>query len=1446
MQVQVSRLRKALEVGGGGDLVVTRDNGYELRVEPGQLDSLEFERLSAEGTRELAAGRPQAAAEVLERAFSLRRGAPLADFAYETFAQSEIARLEEVRVGALEHLIEAKLGLGRQTEVIVQLEALIAEHPYRETLRAQLMLALYRSERQADALQAYQNAHRQFVEELGIEPGERLRQLERQILAQDPAIAVPVPPSESDSGDGGSAGPSGGELPTGVVTFLLTDIEGSSGLWETDVDSMAAALELHDELIARTVNVHAGRLLKTKGEGDATMTAFWRASDAVACAVELQEALGETSWPGGLDLRVRVALHTGEPHERGGDYFGPALNRAARLRSLIGGGVTVMSQATAELVHDRLPRGVELAYFGRHELRGLARPENVFELRPLAGAGLVRRRLRRPVTVVFCEATPSTGGLDPEVLQHVESLVGDEVRTTLERHGGSVQSYAGDAVVAVFGLEIIREDDALRALRAVQELRCRLATVEEDFRSPVKVSLELRAGIDTGTVVTGDHAQRQPPVSGEPVIAAGRLCQSAEPGQLLLTRATTIWSGTTCWWSPRRPSPCPDGPSPRGPSICARSISVTSARFAGLTRRSSHERASWLLNRMFEQVVNDGSVQLVTIFGPAGIGKSRLTREFLCGLDDRITTFTGRCAPYGEGITFLPVAEVVREAAEITARESPADARARLAALIGEDEDAELIVEGVSAVLGLSPASAPTEELFWAIRRVLEAVARGGPLVVVFEDVHWGEPTFFDLLEYLPTFSECCPILMLCLARLEELRKKRSALIGSAVGSVELEPLDATASGVLIRNLLRATDLAEEISAPITKTADGNPLFVEEIVRMLIDRGLLKPLDGDWRVAGDLSGALAEIPATIEAHIVARLERLPEKERLVLEPAAVIGESFPRSALRDLLPEAGRRGLGYCLDALVGKQLLEPRSEAFLGDDGYRFKHILTRQQAYEVIPRMMRADLHERFAGWLEHHLGERSSEHDELIGQHLERAFRDREAVGAVDGRSQKIASAAAAHLASAGGRARARSDMPAAASLFGRAQALLPAGARQRELRLVQGLVIAERGEPEDAARAADLLVCLATEASEAGDTQVELRASFESSYWQLACGKTQRIDALRDAVEVAIPPLTALGDDVGLSRALNHMAFVDSIAGRWDAAAESLEKALHYARLAGDAQEETEALWFLTGALHYGSMPAAEGLRRLEGLLGPASGYPTGHAPMSAKQRELVDATGRAGLEAMRGHLAQACELSGTAKTICDETDQALKRATVRQVTARVALLAGAPAEAESDLDRSFAILEQMGETGFLSTTAALRAEARYAQGEFDAALEATMAAERLAAPEDIEVQVLWRITKAKLSTHSGAFEDAGRLAEQAVLDAAKTDYLNLRADSHIALAMTSSARGRQDEMRAAIARAVELYERKGNVVGARRAVILGDNLTRLSAGDTPRTTALDRR
>jgi DNA-binding SARP family transcriptional activator len=439
VQMHVSRLRKALAARAAGGLVLTRERGYELELDPERLDSYRFERLLDEGRSGLAAGRPERAAAALEAALAMWRGAPLADLAYEPFAQREIARLDDLRARALELLIEAKLALGGHAEVIPELEALIAEHPYREHPRAQLMLALYRCDRQADALQAYQDARRQLVEELGIEPGERLRELERAILAQDPALAAPV---GRDDGDAALPDPTAAELPTGVVSFLLTDIEGSSSLWEADHEAMAAALELHDELIARTADAHAGRLLKTKGEGDATVTAFRRSSDAVAAAVDIQEALGAASWPAGLDLRVRIALHTGEAHERAGDYFGPALNRAARLRALTRGGRTVVSRATAEIVRDRLPRGVELVDLGRHELRGLSRPEDVFELRPVGGQAI---------------PAPGAAAVEPAALDAAVTTPGDAFvgreREQAELLGGLDDSFAGRGRLFLLGGE---------------------------------------------------------------------------------------------------------------------------------------------------------------------------------------------------------------------------------------------------------------------------------------------------------------------------------------------------------------------------------------------------------------------------------------------------------------------------------------------------------------------------------------------------------------------------------------------------------------------------------------------------------------------------------------------------------------------------------------------------------------------------------------------------------------------------------------------------------------------------------------------------------------------------------------------------------------------------------------------------------------------------------
>jgi DNA-binding SARP family transcriptional activator len=413
LQAAILRLRRTLDADGGqGESVLrTVAGGYLLAVAPGELDAEVFQARVEEGCRALKAGDPTRAQDVLGEALGMWRGPALGTVAYEQFAQPEIRRLEELRLAALEARVDCELQLGEHGGVIGELEALVIAHPGRERLAARLMLALYRCGRQGEALEVYARTRAYLSGELGLEPGPELRALQAEVLGQSPALQPVSDKSDLAAAADAPVPEQAGVLPTGVVTFALTDIDGSTGLWETDPDAMAAALEFHDELIARVVERHGGRLLKDKGEGDATLSVFQRASDAVACAAELRHTLLTGSGTAGLDLRVRVALHSGEAQERDGDYFGPVLNRAARLRMLASGGVTVLSQSTAELVRDRLPRELALVDVGRHELRGLSRPERVFELRLTARASAARSDVAAgPLTLALARSLDAPGG----------------------------------------------------------------------------------------------------------------------------------------------------------------------------------------------------------------------------------------------------------------------------------------------------------------------------------------------------------------------------------------------------------------------------------------------------------------------------------------------------------------------------------------------------------------------------------------------------------------------------------------------------------------------------------------------------------------------------------------------------------------------------------------------------------------------------------------------------------------------------------------------------------------------------------------------------------------------------------------------------------------------------------------------------------------------------
>jgi predicted ATPase/class 3 adenylate cyclase len=1402
VQMHVSRLRRAL--GADGGMIVTREGGYELRLRPEQLDSLQFEWLSAQGSGDLGAGRPEAALERLAAALSLWHDSPLADLAYEPFAQRETERLLELRAATLEHLIEAKLLLGRQSEVIVDLERLVAEHPYRERLRAQLMLALYRSERQAEALQAYQDARRRLVEDLGIEPGERLRELERQILAQDPSLSAPETRVEAD-------GAKPAQLPTGEVTFMLTDIEGSTVLWEAQREGMAVALRLHDELIARTVHENGGRLLKSKGEGDSTMSVFSRASDAVSTAVALQEALGAMEWPDGLEPRVRIALHTGETEEHGGDYFGPVLNRAARMRSLREGGVTVVSQATAEVVRDLLPDEVELIDLGRHALRGLARPENVFELRPVAQSPLrPPYETRKTVSVLFASvvATARRRELDLELRERLVLRCFREMRGVLERHGGTIGAYPGDAMMAVFGVPRLHEDDAVRAVRAAGEM-ANATLLGDDPTGTRDVQVSVQVGIGTGEVIAPRLAAGRELATGDAVNLAKCLEEVARPNEILIDEET--YRLVRSWVHSERSDR--DSSRSRVRLAAFRVVDVLAHPSGRAPRLDSplvgRDRQLATLSSVFSAAVGDRACHLVTVLGPAGVGKSRLAGEFTAGLGDQARVLWGRCLPYGEGITYWPLAEVV---SDLTSAESGMEpSESAIAAQLGGEPNRDPIVAGVAEALGLGDSHGGTsEEIFRAVRGLFEALARTHPLVLVFDDLQWAEPTFLDLVDHLTDFARDAPLVVLCIAR-TELLEGRSGWGGGKrnVTSVHLEPLDDSHIGKLIANLLRRGTLPAETAARIAARAAGNPLFAEEVIANLIEDGLLRREGEHWTLVDTPGGQ--RVPSTIQALLDARLAQLPDDERALLEYASVEGTVFHRKALDEVTQTSRAAALERHLTSLVRRDVICPDRPRFPEDEAFRFRHVLIRDAAYRSLPLDRRAELHARFAAWLEQTAGSRLSEFEEIVGYHLERSYHWREELDEVDADAQALAVHGADRLESAGRRALARGDHTGAVRLLERAAALL----RDDPLRAARllpdlGAALIEAGRLPDAKR---ILANATREAAAAGDESATAHVLVHEQFRRLQHAKTGSIVAAAAVADQVIPIFERDENQHGLCDALNLRARAYFLEAQADAASRAWEQAAQHARRAGAESERIEILSWLASSLWWGPTPVAEGIIRCEQIRSELGDNP-------AAEAQLLEPL--AALHAMEGRFDRARELQAISAATFEELGLTLSLAVSHTEAGTVELLAGDPAAAEQSLRRGYQALEQIGERNLLSTTVALLAQALLAQRRDAEAERLAEESQKLADEDDLITQILWRGARARALAARGRVEEAERLAQQAVALSEKSDFINDRADALVDLAIVHRQAGQLADARSALTAGLELYEKKGNKVATTQA------------------------
>ncbi|MGN6431003.1 MAG: BTAD domain-containing putative transcriptional regulator [Gaiellaceae bacterium] len=1164
IQSYVSRLRHELPEGA----IQSHPGGYRLVLDGAELDLERFEQRAEEGHTALAAGDYERAAGVLREALDLWHGPALVGLNSEALRR-EAQRLEELRLSVLEDRFEADLGRGRHGELVAELTAVVDEHPFRERPRAQLMRALYYSGRPGDALALYRDGRRLLMEELGLEPGQALRELEQAILRQDAQLEAP-----------------GRERSTPAVPLSVAPV-----------------------------------------------------------------------------LRI--------------------------------------------------------------------------ERRP-------SREVRKTVTVLFCDVVDSTGqgeSTDPEVVRSRLARFFEQMKMIVERHGGTVEKFIGDAVMAVFGVPRAHEDDALRACRAAIEMQEALPSL----------GIEGRVGLTTGEVVTGTEERL---ATGDAVNVAARLEQAAGPGEVLIGEPTLeLVRGAEV-----------DELEPlelKGKTHPVRAYRLKAVRDPGArpieTRFVGREQELAAIGTAWERSLADQSCHLLTVVGEAGIGKSRLVSEALASLDALIVH--GRCRPYGEGITYWPVVEVIKQL-----ETSPADpvAASAIASLLGETKS--------------GPTSA--EEIASAFRKLLEATA---PLIVVFDDIQWGEETFLDLVEHVELLSTGSPILLLCIARPELAERGRRWPV-----SLSLEPLPDAAIDELIGGRVAA-----DVHERITRAAGGNPLFVAEMLTMA------------QQTAGEV-----KVPPTLKLLLAARLDQLDTTERRVLERAAVEGEIFHRGAVRALGPDEEQ--VTPQLASLVRKGLIRPEKSQFQGEEGFRFRHLLLRDAAYDSMPKAKRAELHERYAAWLEGR-GVGRPELDEILGYHLEQSYRYRAELGPIDDEARALGERSARRFAEAGRRAARLGDVSAASGLLRRASDLLPADHPGRAPIVVRlGEALVDSGRSAEALHVLDEL-----ETQDDIDEISSARADVCRGELELGIAPTREtVDRVRSTTGRAIDLFAAHDEEEALVRACWLLYLTSMLLCRSGTAREAIDRLISVSDRFADTHP-SRLPGMLAMNLAWGPTPVPEALGETESILLRVRDDP------AAEPRALG---AHAYLLAQDGAIGPARQALARMREICEREGQRLVLWSAwGQNAGRVELLAGDPAQAERALRPAYEGLVQARQLVFSCTAAGHLAHALVDLGRPAEAAKYAAATRDAVGEADVHSQILWRSALARALVLQGEEERPVTLAAEAVRLAETTEFPNLLADTLLDQARVLRVLGRPaDDI---LERADVIYDSKGNRAGRAKAAAL---------------------
>jgi DNA-binding SARP family transcriptional activator/tetratricopeptide (TPR) repeat protein len=991
------------------------------------------------------------------------------------------------------------------------------------------------------------------------------------------------------------------------------------------------------------------------------------------------------------------------------------------------------------------------------------------------------REVRKTVTVVALRLPAG----DPEEVRAATAAISDLFGGVVANLGGWSPPAGSGRLLAVFGVPAAREDDAERAVKTADALG----------RAAAAMGAQVRLGVATGEVLVEIGGDEVRLLTHEPVEVADQLARKGRGGEVLLGLATHRLTRAIAEVEPAPVLILDD----ETPLVAYRLLNVADTRAAPrlsapLVGRDPELRR---LRVGVDRALTERRPTLLTVLGAAGIGKSRLIAEFVAGLGDRVDVAIGRCLPYGRDIGMWPVAEIVRTIAGISEDDGVRSALRRLHGSLAYEPDGEVLVDQLGALLGLSDRSPAPDETSWAIRRFLEIAAGRRPLVVGIEDLQWADDSLLDLLGYVSSTAKHVPVAFVCSAR-PELVERRPTWGGPGADSetIRLEPLPPPDTDDLLVRLLGTSELEQATRERIASAAEGNPLFLEEIVSILIDDGHLREREGRWEPSGDLS--TVPLPPTVRALLEGRVDRLAPTERDVVEAAAIVGREFRDEDLEDLRPDADAAEVASALESLGRRDFLQLQRFSRPGSRLYAFRHILMRDVVYQAIPKEVRADDHERLGRALIERAGDRLAEIQDIVGYHLETAFHLRRQLERGRDGAVALGRLAATHLGAAGRRAFGRDDLAAAASLFGRALACASEDDPMRgELARLRGGALFDLGrfsESEEALREG---------------FEVAERASDEALRWRLELERAHVDTYLRpddragsdvaSFAREAMEALERLGDIGGLARAHRLLAEALLLQGRQEEANEAFRTGWELAQRAGD-ERELAMRQHLTG-LH-GPTPLPAFIGQCAQLLQDAIRSRPETLLRLAFAEALVGRNEDARRRIAEG-LAHARDIGGAFRVADAE------------VHAGAAFLwMDDPSSASVHLRLAVDGLAEIGERSVRATAAALLGEAWWRLGYNEEAAAAAELSRELAADDDQAAQMGWRQVQAKVLVVRGELPAARELAAEATRIADETDFLTMTALAHADAAYVASAAGDEESARRERDLALELAGRKG--------------------------------